>query len=193
MMCILMNSSHKINILFYSHSFTNSIRTKLRVKSQIDLRAILSIVPTRNGPSFGQYRWDSNKFNGRASCQAEEGLRASLGEQVVGMVGLRGPDRPVYMVGDRRTPLSLVLGAKQKTRGASTVPAETPFKPWRGTIATSHVLVYMYIHTMRRNEHWFLELRNLAWHYCQLIVDRIEPKRQSEGYDVNRLRLFSGL
>lgn len=187
MMCILMNSSHKINIPFYSHSSTNSIRTKLRVKSQIDLRAILSTVSTRNGPSFGQYRWDSNKFNGRASCQAEEGLRASLGEQVAGMVGLRGPDRPVYMVGDPRTPLSLVLGAKQTTRGASTVPVETPFKPWRGTIATAHVLVYMYIHTMRRNEHWFLELRNLAWYYCQLIDDHIEPKRQSEGYDVDRL------
>lgn len=56
-------------------------------------------------------------------------LRASLGEQVAVMVGLRGPDRPVYMAGDPRTPLGSVLGEKQATRGASTgsiVSVETP-------------------------------------------------------------------
>lgn len=45
-------------------------------------------------------------------------LRASLGEQVAVMVGLCGPDRPVYMAGDPRTPLGSVLGEKQATREA---------------------------------------------------------------------------
>lgn len=80
-------------------------------------------------------------------------LRASLGEQVAVMVGLRGPDRPVYMAGDPRTPLGSVLGEKQATRGASTgsiVSVETPFGPGRGTIVMGHTC--WYVHAKKRGE-----------------------------------------
>lgn len=80
-------------------------------------------------------------------------LRASLGEQVAVMVGLRGPDRPVYMAGDPRTPLGSVLGEKQATRGASTgsiVSVETPFGPGRGTIVMRHTC--WYVNAKKRGE-----------------------------------------
>ena len=76
---------------------------------------------------------------------------ASLGEQVAGMVGLRGPDRPVYMAGDPRTPLSLVLGATRGQREAhppalSSTSRDSIRFAWRGTIAAAHVFVYTHIH-----------------------------------------------
>lgn len=80
-------------------------------------------------------------------------LRASLGEQVAVMVGLRGPDRPVYMAGDPRTPLGSVLGEKQARRSASTgsiVSVETPFGPGRGTIVMRHTC--WYVNAKKRGE-----------------------------------------
>lgn len=64
------------------------------------------------------------------------------------MVGYYGPDRPVYMVGDPRTPLSLVLGAKEAARGESTdsnVPVETRLESGRGN-DREHTYWYTYMH-----------------------------------------------
>lgn len=92
------------------------------------------------------------------------------------MVGLRGPDRPVYMAGDPRTPLSLVLGAKQATRGASTdsnVPVETRLER-KGNDRDGTRVGSCVRRGYPKRVHRFLELRNFLRH-CRLVADRPSP------------------
>lgn len=93
-------------------------------------------------------------------------LRASLGEQVAVMVGLRGPDRPVYMAGDPRTPLGSVLGEKGNERRIHRLDRirRDSIRAWKGDDRDeAHVLVRECEEERRNTDTYrFLGIRNLV-------------------------------
>lgn len=59
---------------------------------------LYSLLTIRNGPTFGKYRWDSNKFNGRASCRIEGGP-TGLARRAGGRYGGAAWTRPTGLHG----------------------------------------------------------------------------------------------
>lgn len=91
-------------------------------------------------------------------------LRASLGEQVAVMVGLRGPDRPVYMAGDPRTPLGpgRETGNERRIHRLDRIRRDS-IRAWKGDDRDgAHVLVRECEEERRNTDTYrFLGIRNL--------------------------------